>query len=152
MNAPRPPHLALWLLNSLLPENEPLIGDLVEEFQHRRSRGWFWRQAIAAIVLSRRSSRRELATVRLTDKPLPLRYEEVRVPIRLSASPFPIAGGLGITSLGVVVAIYRPGMWWFVLAAVLGGIVLGIVRVVIVRRRFLADPGRFITTHSITPR
>ena len=152
MKAPRPPGLALWLLNWLLPANEPLIGDLIEEFQHRRSRVWFWRQAVAAIVLSRRSSRRELTTVRLTDKVLPVRYEEVHLPIRLSASPFPIAGGLGITSLGVVVAIYRPGMWWFVVAAIVGGIVLGIVRVVIMRRRFSADPGRFIATHRITPR
>lgn len=146
-----PPRLAMMLLNRFLPGNDALIGDLVEELDRRRSRVWFWRQTVAAIVLSRRSTRGELTTVRLTDKPLPLRYEEVRMPIRLSASPFPIAGGLGITSLGVVVAIYRPGMWWFVLAAVLGGIVLGVVRVVIMRRRFLADPGQFIASHTITP-
>jgi hypothetical protein len=146
---PRPPRLALALLARFVPDQEALIGDLVEEFERRRSRAWFWRQAIAALFISWRSSRRHLTTVRLTNKPLPLRYEEVSVPIRLSASPFPIAGGLGIASLGAVVAIYRPGAWWLVLAGLAGGLVLGIIKVVITRKRFRADPAAYLTQHRI---
>jgi hypothetical protein len=152
MTAPQPPRLALALLSWLVPENDPLIGDLVEEFDRRRSHVWFWRQTIAALVLARRSSRRQLTTVRLTDKALPLRYEELRMPIKLSASPFPIAGGLGIASLGVVVAIYRPGMWWFVVGAVAGGLVLGVVKVALARRRFRRDPGAFLLQHGMRQR
>ena len=149
MTPPRPPRLALALLTWLLPENEPLIGDLIEEFRYRRSPIWFWRQTIAAIVLSRRGSRRRLTTVRLTNKPMPISHDEVHMPIRLSASPFPIAGGLGIASLGVVVAMYRPGAWWFVVAAVGGGLVLGVLKVWLTRRRFRRDPEAFLLQHGV---
>jgi hypothetical protein len=151
MSTLRPPRLAVVLLNRLLPENEPLTGDLLEEFQRRRSRLWFWRQTIAAVVLSRRASRRLLTTVRLSDKPLPLRYDEIRLPIRLSASPFPIAGGLGIASLGVVVAMYRPGAWWFPIVAVAGGLVLGVLKVLRTRHRFRQDPQTFLLQHGTRP-
>lgn len=149
MSTHRAPRLAVALLNWLLPEHEPLTGDLLEEFQRRRSRLWFWRQTIAAVVVSRRASRRQLTTVRLSDKPLPLRYDEIRLPIRLSASPFPIAGGLGIASLGVVVAMYRPGAWWFLIVAVAGGLVLGVVKVLLARRRVRRDPEEFLRQHSL---
>lgn len=146
---PRPPRLAVALLTRFLPENEPLVGDLIEEFQQRRSHIWFWRQAVVAIILSWRSSRRALTTVRLTDKPMPSRYEEVHLPVRMSASPFPIAGGLGVASLGAVVAIYRPGMWWFVVLAILGGIAVGAIKVLLMRRRFREDPQAFLAQHGM---
>jgi hypothetical protein len=31
-------------------DKEPLAGDLLEEFQNGRSTGWYWRQAITAVV------------------------------------------------------------------------------------------------------
>jgi hypothetical protein len=40
------------LLNRLAPENDALAGDVVQEFRRRRSRLWYWRQVIGAIVLS----------------------------------------------------------------------------------------------------
>jgi hypothetical protein len=151
MSTHRAPRLAVALLNWLLPEHEPLTGDLLEEFQRRHSRLWFWRQTIAAVVLSRRASRRQLTTVRLSDKPLPVRYDEIRLPIRLSASPFPIGGGLGIASLGVVVAMYRPGAWWFLIVAVAGGLVLGVLKVLRTRRRFRQEPQTFLLQHGSRP-
>jgi len=148
MTGPRPPRLPLALLTWRLPENEPLIGDLIEEFGHRRSRVWFWRQTIVALVLARRQPRRHVAPLGLSSDPPDIRREEIRVPINLSASPLPGAGGLGLVALGVVVAIVRPGAWWFVVAAIAGGLVLGFVKVLRTRRRFRKDSGSFLLRHG----
>ncbi|HEX4051188.1 MAG TPA: hypothetical protein VHY19_09940 [Steroidobacteraceae bacterium] len=51
MNARVAPRAATWLLERLGngPRIEPLIGDLVEQFESGRSRIWFWRQATGAL-------------------------------------------------------------------------------------------------------
>lgn len=149
---PHPPRFALALLNWLVPENNPLIGDLVEEFERRRSRVWFWRQAIVAIAASRLAPRRETTPLGLADGPLPIAREELHVPVNLSASPLASAGGLGIVALGVIVALYRPGAWWFVLAAIAGGLVIGVVRVLLTRGRFRRDPEAFLLEHGVRHR
>lgn len=56
MTRHRPPRLAMSLLSRCLPEDDPLVGDLVEEFaQGQRRRSWFWRQTLA--VVGRRAPR-----------------------------------------------------------------------------------------------
>lgn len=54
MNSKRsqPPALAMFLLCHLCPKEnrEVLIGDLVESFREGHSDGWFWRQALIALV------------------------------------------------------------------------------------------------------
>jgi hypothetical protein len=49
-----PPRLADRLLTRLLPTSrtETLVGDLHEQYQRGRSRGWYWRQVIEVFVLS----------------------------------------------------------------------------------------------------
>ena len=49
MTARRASWLAGALLHQLLGDNEPLVGDLVEEYPHR-SRSWFWRQVMFAVL------------------------------------------------------------------------------------------------------
>lgn len=50
----RPPVVATWLLKTLGtdPRNDQIMGDLIEELSRGRSRFWYWRQALAAIVSS----------------------------------------------------------------------------------------------------
>lgn len=44
--------IATWMLEQLLPgrHNEALAGDLLEEFGHGRSAGWYWRQVLSAFA------------------------------------------------------------------------------------------------------
>ena len=46
------PAVARWLLSSFgcSPKNDAILGDLDEQFQNGRSGGWYWRQALTAIV------------------------------------------------------------------------------------------------------
>ena len=46
MKIRKPPAIAAWLIE----RNSPLAGDLLEEFQRGKSRGWFWRQALIAVA------------------------------------------------------------------------------------------------------
>ena len=51
MNSAKPPRLAAWILQEFGPElnQEALSGDLNEAFQQGRSKGWYWRQVLAAV-------------------------------------------------------------------------------------------------------
>jgi hypothetical protein len=66
MNSAKPPRLAAWILQEFGPElnQEALAGDLNEAFQQGRSKGWYWRQVLAAIRW-RRLIRPVLASVLL---------------------------------------------------------------------------------------
>ncbi len=52
MNSRAVPRAAMWLLERLGSTSrlEPLIGDLVEQFEAGRSRIWFWHQATGALA------------------------------------------------------------------------------------------------------
>jgi len=47
-----PPTMATWVLEHLVlgDRNEALEGDLLEEFQRRRSATWYWRQVLGAVL------------------------------------------------------------------------------------------------------
>ncbi len=53
MNRISPPRFAIWILEHLIPggRNEALTGDLFEDFNAGRSRGWYWRQVLSAIAI-----------------------------------------------------------------------------------------------------
>ena len=48
---PTPPKLATWLLSQFTTD-EPLVGDLVERYDGRRSAVWFWKRVLWTIALS----------------------------------------------------------------------------------------------------
>lgn len=54
MKSSQPPALATWLLEHLVAEgkNEVLAGDLLEEFGRQGSTARYWRQVLAAIMVS----------------------------------------------------------------------------------------------------
>src|SRR5262245_48130779 len=53
VNPVRPPMLATWLLQRLgpSPHNDALLGDLIEQYQHVPSSGWYWKQCLKAIAV-----------------------------------------------------------------------------------------------------
>ena len=52
MKSSKPPAVATWLLEHIRfsATDAALAGDLLEEFNQRRSAAWYWRQVLAAIV------------------------------------------------------------------------------------------------------
>ena len=52
MSIREPPPLATWLVKHFAAgyRTESLLGDLLEEYQAGRTPGWYWREAIAALL------------------------------------------------------------------------------------------------------
>ncbi len=125
--------LALALLERLVPDSDPLAGDLLEEFERRQSSVWFWSQVLAAIATALFAQGVEIRPLRLVElqpadalersRRMNLRFH----PVNLSASPVSAVGGLGLVILGSLVTLVMPGAWWLLLASALAGVVLGII-------------------------
>jgi hypothetical protein len=137
MTARRPPRLAVALLNRFLRDNEPLAGDLLEEFQVRGSSLWLWRQVIAAAAIAAFDRSSEIRPLRLVDgqPPVLATRPSSRKVINLSASPLGSVGGLGLVALAVLVTITAPQVWWIVLGTIIAGILLGLIKIALSRRR-----------------
>jgi hypothetical protein len=133
------------ILRRSLTNNEPLIGDLLEEFDRRRSHVWLWRQVVAAIWLDRRRHR-EIRPLRLVDgefisrQTWASRAVTPRRSVNLTASPVPGVGGLGVLALGTLVTLVSPQVWWAVLYASLAGVTLGATMIFYRRRRLRSRP------------
>jgi hypothetical protein len=54
MKSSHPPAVATWMLEHLRSgkPNEYLVGDLIEEYERGRSKGWYRKQVLSAIVMS----------------------------------------------------------------------------------------------------
>jgi hypothetical protein len=120
----QPPRLALALLARFVPDDGPLAGDLIEEFEIRRSHMWFWRQVLAAILTRWLAPSDELRTIVLPRT------------VNLSAAPAGSGvGGLGVVVLASLVTIVMPQAWWIVALGVAAGVLFGVVLIAINRTR-----------------
>ena len=125
----QPSRPARAFLRLLAGCNEPLSGDLLEEFRRGRSEGWLWGQLLLACLHGSFQSRQAPVALNLTSidpviaewlmsRRLPTR------PINLSA-PGEGIGGLGLMVFGLLLTSVVPGAWWFVVASIASGVVLG---------------------------
>ena len=108
------PTIAVFLLQRFC-RDDALIGDILEEFAHRQSRAWLWRQVVVVVLLG-------------------LPYGLMKEPRSAGKMPMPI-GGIGLLAAVALVTIVAPGAWWVGAIAVGGGVLLGAVMVLLTRRR-----------------
>jgi hypothetical protein len=145
MRTSHPSRLALGLLNRFIPDDEPLAGDLLEEFGRRQSQLWLWRQVLLAILIRSFRKPRDRRPLKLAEPGAALEIEEGgrTLPpkrINLTASPIAGVGGLGLVVLIALVTVVSPQSWWVVLAGVLAGVLFGGLLVLIRRRRTVSAP------------
>jgi hypothetical protein len=151
---PQPPTLALALLRRVASGNDPLIGDLIEEFQAGRSRGWFWRQVLMA-ALPRPWRRRRAAKARLDinvrrpqevagvlDVPMGIHNAPLEGLMNITAVRASGIGGLGLLVVAVLMVVDLPQLQPLMVSAACGGVVLGTVMILRRRRRGLSGPSR----------
>ena len=139
MTRSRPPRLALSILRALRVDDESLVGDLVEEFDARRSHLWLWRQVLGAVVAGPQARRRTgplgLCDARFAQSALrPAPRSEPR--INLSGGPVPGIGGLSIVALVFHVALVSPQLLWLPVFGLTAG---SLAAAALVVRRRLAD-------------
>jgi hypothetical protein len=115
------PTIAVFLLERFC-RDQALAGDILEEFEHRQSRPWLWRQVVVVVLLG-------------------LPYGLMKEPRPVGKMPMPI-GGIGVIALAVLIATVAPGAWWFFAIAAAGGVLLGAIMVVITKRRALRAADR----------
>lgn len=105
------PGVATWFLQLFCsnPEDESIIGDLLEQYQHGRGRFWYWRQVIAIVIFGiyRKSLHRQATPAG-------------RITI---AHVFTLI--LVVAALSVVLL---SDIWPIFLAAILGGVLVGILK------------------------
>ncbi len=137
MTAPKPPRLAEALLGRLALDNEPLAGDIIEEFRRRNSRPWLWRQLIAALVMQALYAPHPPVALNLTPTdPVVAEWlmwrrltEDKKKQVSLTGSGVEGIGGLTMVILGFLMSTVIPAIWWFVFGGIVAGIALGVTLV-----------------------
>ncbi len=141
--------LALWLLGHLAHRNEPLAGDLLEQFRVGRSVSWLWSQLLIAIIMG--SFRQPRAPVALNLTPIDPIVAEWLVSRRLTprrvnlSSPVEGVGGLGLMMMGFLLSTVVPDVWWFVVGGIVCGLALGMTLAYRRRRQPMATDGQIHT-------
>ena len=145
MTAPKPPRLAEALLGRLALDNEPLAGDIIEEFRRRNSRFWLWRQLIAALVVQALYAPHPPVALNLTPTdPMVAEWlmwrrltSDRKTQVSLTGSGVEGIGGLTMVILGFMMSTVIPAIWWFVVGGIGAGVLLGVVKL---RARRVAYP------------
>jgi hypothetical protein len=124
----RPPRLALALVTRFVPDSEPLVGDLLEEFARGQSRLWLWWQSLSAVAAALRHKTGEIRPLRLVDQqPLEAIERTLEVQRRrrdVSPTPSPLPASLGLVILAGLVTALAPVVWWGLLVTFIGGLAL----------------------------
>jgi hypothetical protein len=140
---------ALWLLGHLAQRNEPLAGDLVEQFRAGRSSLWLWAQLVCAIAMGEFRYRRVPVALNLTPiDPIVAEWLMSRrlTPRRVNLSaPGEGIGGLGLMMLGFLLSTVVPDIWWFVVGGIVFGVALGTLLAFRRRHQPMATDGRIHT-------
>ena len=145
MNRTLASRLALSVLHLLAERNEPLAGDLLEEFQRGRSALWLWLQLLLALMLGSFRQRRVPVALNLTPidpvvaEWLMDRALGTRRKVTPSGSPVEGIGGISLMILGFLMSTVVPDVWWFVVGGIASGIVLGTAKVYARRNHALPD-------------
>jgi uncharacterized protein (TIGR03435 family) len=138
--------LAIALLERVVPDSEALAGDLIEQFEHRRSHVRLWAQILAAIATALLNPSDDIRPLKLVDlQPVGaiersrcLSVQRMRV--NLTASPLHGASGLTLVVLAVLVTQVASEVWVVLLASMVAGIVLGVALIVRHRTRMWQQP------------
>jgi hypothetical protein len=141
--------LPLWLLGRLARRNEPLAGDLIEQFRVRRSVLWLWAQILIAIAMGSFRQPRVPVALNLTPvDPIVAEWLMSRKlpPRRINlSSPVEGVGGLGLMMLGLLLSSVVPDVWWFVIGGIVCGVGLGTMLAFRRRHQPMATDGRIHT-------
>ena len=146
MSTPALPRFADTLIARLALDNEPLAGDLVEEFQRRRSRVWLWRQLIVALVMQALYAPHPPVALNLTPVDpvvaewLMSKRLHKRKTVNLTGTGIEGIGGLTMVMLGVMMSTVVPAIWWFVFGGIVAGVAVGVAMVKM--RPFVFRPAR----------
>ena len=141
--------LALWLLGRLAYRNEPLAGDLLEQFRGGRSAIWLMAQILLAVAMG--SFRRPRVPVALNLTPIDPIVAEWLMSRRLTprrvnlSSPVEGVGGLGLMMMGFLLSTVVPDVWWFVMGGIVCGLALGAMLAYRRRHRPMAADGQIHT-------
>jgi hypothetical protein len=141
--------LALWLLGRLAHRNEPLAGDLVEQFRAGRSPSWLWCQLLLAIATGSFEGRETPVALNLTPiDPIVAEWLLSRrlTPKRVTmGAPGEGIGGLGLMLIGFLLSTVVPDVWWFVMGGIVCGLTLGLTMAYRRRHQPMATDGQIHT-------
>ncbi len=141
--------LAIWLLNHLAHRNEPLAGDLLEQYRVRRSVLWLWSQLLFAIAMGSFRQAQVPAALNLTQlDPVVLEWlVSSKLPPRrvTMGSPGQGVGGLGMMLIGLLLSTVVPDVWYFVMGGIVCGVGLGLTLAYRRRHRPMATDGQIHT-------
>ena len=141
--------IALWVLGRLAHRNEPLAGDLVEEYRTGRSVLWLWSQLLYAMAVGSFRQPRVPVALNLTYvDPIVLEWlvSKKLPPRRVNlSSPVEGVGGLGLMMMGFLLSTVVPDVWWFVMGGIVCGLALGMTLAYRRRRKPMATDGQIHT-------
>ena len=141
--------LAIWLLNHVAHRNEPLAGDLLEQYRVRRSVVWLWSQLLLAMVMGSFRQSRTPAALNLSQlDPVVLEWlvDRKLSPRRVTmSSPVEGVGGLGMMLIGFLLSTVVPDVWYFVMGGITCGVALGLTLAYRRRLKPMATDGQIHT-------